>query len=241
VSAPDFFAELEGHLIEAAERERRVWRLPAVRPRRLLAAAAVVAALAAALAFALPATESERPVVAPVPTPVPPTACPGDYGRPTSALRDEFGVLSRAPTPADRLPKGLHGATIIPSGIENPAYVRLALTDSVGRRFYVLPTALPPFTLDICAEPARTACVRAVGPDDRLVGQSCNTADALSRVPRFEVVPSEPPLVFGLAPDGVSRVVISARSGTGAYYPVESNVWSGRMTFEPAEARFVPR
>ena len=234
----DFFAELEGHLLAAAERERRFLPLPALRPRRLVAAATLIALLAAALAFALPAADSERSVAVPSPTPFPPTACPGDYARPTPALRDQLGVLRRKATPADRLPQRLHGPTVNPSGIVNPEYVRLALTDTVGRRFYVLPTAFPPFVPDLCSAPAKTACLRAVDLDDRLMGQICSTANALPRVPFYEVVRNEPPLAFGLAPDGVSQVVISARGGTRAYYPVEANVWSGRMTFEPAEARF---
>jgi hypothetical protein len=242
----DFFADLETHLLAAAERgprSRLAASLP--RPRRVVLVVALVAALAAVLALALPAGREERSAAPPphgwTPYAPLPDDCTGDYAAPTPALRGRLGVLQRPPTAADRIPPRLERTGMPPSGLVNPAHVRLALTDTVGRRFYVLPTAITAAAPKPCAVGAGSACVRAVGPDDRLLGQACDAASTLEDVPVFEVTRSEPPLAFGLAPDGVSDVVVTARSGPGGRYAVVANVWSGRMTFRPVEARFERR
>lgn len=170
----DFFADLEGHLTDAARRRaRRRWV-----PGRPVALAVAAGVAAVAVVFgALSAIEASRdPEVAapgPVPAEAPPT-CGSEQLPP--ALLKTIGVLRRSPTAQDTLPANLQQRVTgdLPGGRLEKVWTsdaRRARVTEAGE-FWVVPALRGP-----CERPEAVACV--LWDDGRLILPACVDLDRL--------------------------------------------------------------
>ena len=195
----DFFADLEGHLQDAARRRARRRRLPEQRVVFALAAAVVAFALVFTVLGAVDRT-SDPEVASP-----PPTSSCG--GAPDATIA-RYAVFRREATPEDALPEAvvrrmsaeLPGSRRVAELF--PAAGRLALRDG-GRAFWLAPAYLG----EGCSEPA--VCWNVTTPDADLV--DCVPLRELGGVREMVRDEGPEPWLSVLVPDGAVDITVEAR------------------------------
>jgi hypothetical protein len=159
-------------------------------------------------------------------------------GRAPAGLRSEYGVLARPQRAADRVALRKLGSLPL-SGIL-PAGIRYLGAAAFGGRVYLVPARhllASPLKPVACEPPSRRALERALLPSLRAeyaqaglclvvryptqVSPTCQPAPGT--VAAFLFGPGSPG--FGLAPNGVSGVVLHFRVGPARHARVHDNFW----------------
>jgi hypothetical protein len=228
----DFFADLESHLLDAARRERR----PRPRPRIVLAVVAAAAVVVLLLAV-LPQSSQESGTVGGGPpaqlddwTPYAPLPdCDGGLvtateDPPPGVLRDAYELFRRPPS--DPLPQEIL-ETLARMGADEirEAAAREARGPDYSRVWIVpVGTVADPDDCDARSTPA--VCLVASDASD----PSCILERTFARTgfTRLFFDAARPPVVVGLAPDGVTAALLQVGADQ-VELPVRRNVFAATL------------